>query len=91
VIFLAVIVLCFLRRRKRTKESPIPSELYSTPPVYPQAYNPVPSMTTAGDEPSVGYKHEAPVHTTRHEMEQDDPIINELEANPVRNELPNTN
>jgi hypothetical protein len=48
-------------------------------------------MTTTGDELSVGYKHEAPAYTTRHEMEQGNPIINELEANPVRNELPNTN
>jgi hypothetical protein len=48
-------------------------------------------MTTAGDEPSVGYKHKAPVHTTRHEMEQDSSTINELEANPVRRELPDTN
>jgi hypothetical protein len=31
------------------------------------------------------------VHTTRHEMEQADSTINELEASPVRNELPNTN
>jgi hypothetical protein len=48
-------------------------------------------MTTAGDELSAGYKHEAPVHNTRHEMEQGNSTVNELEANPVRNELPGTN